>query len=1202
MDSKAGKWRFYIDVGGTFTDVIARSPDGRTHRCKLLTTGSAPLDAIRRILGKRPYEAIGPIEIRLGTTIGTNALLERKGVPVALVTTAGFADLAHIGNQDRPELFELNIRKPSVLFHEVIEAEERIDAQGRILRPLNLAALEHELRAVRDRGIHSLAVCLLNSYRNGTHEQQISQLAADIGFSHVSVSSTLVPIIKLVSRTDTTTLDAYLTPLLHEYIQRLSAELPQAELRLMTSAGGLVQPEAFVGKDSILSGPAGGIVGFSSVAQQAGFKRAIGFDMGGTSTDVARFDGTHEYQFETVKAGVRIVAPMLAIETVAAGGGSICCFDGSKLTVGPESAGASPGPACYGRGGPLAVTDLNVFLGRIPSDRFPFPLDTSAIDRRLREVAAQVQSATGRTMTHREIAEGFLDIANHNMAAPIKKISIARGYDIRDYCLAAFGGAGAQHACSIAQLLGMRTILIHPDAGVLSALGMGRAEVKKFREMTVLQKVTPSTLAQLEKQLEQLERELLTELQDESIPDHGILPAVRLLDMRYTGQHSTLTITAQGSMAPQTLRAAFEQLHTQRFGYTHPERDLEIVIARTRRSGLLNAEEAIVPNEAPPLTLTPTRHTPVVFQGHEHATPMFLRNELHPGHTFAGPCIVIEPTSTVVVDPGWQLDVTATGNLLLTRIAETGQHPAQLSEEADPVQLEIFNNHFANIAEQMGEVLRRTALSTNVKERLDFSCAVFSAEGDLVANAPHIPVHLGAMSETLKALLHDATLHQGDVIVTNDPYLGGSHLPDITVITPVFNNEDQLIFFTASRAHHAEIGGIRPGSMPPDSKTLAEEGVVIRHFKVVEQGRSNDQALRHLLTRGPYPSRSPEENIADIHAQIAANRNGVNNLLAMIERCSLPVVTAYMHHIRKAAERKARHAIQALPDGEYSREDQLDDGSVVHVTISIRESEMSLDFTGSAPVQPGNLNATTAVVHSAVMYCLRCLIADRIPLNAGVLAPVSIHIPPGLLNPPFHPDPARCAAVVGGNVETSQRIVDIIFGALNVCAASQGTMNNLVFGNARFGYYETICGGAGAGPGFHGADAVHTHMTNTRLTDPEVLETLYPVRLIRFTIRKNSGGNGKFCGGNGVVRELEFLEPLDVSLLTSRRTTAPFGLQGGQPGAPGINQLRRAGQNQWTPLNWRQHLTVNPGDRLRIQTPGGGGYSFSNGRGTTIAL
>jgi len=1196
--------RFSPDAGTFSLDPPLPTVPAPGSLYQLASGEPAPITGIRWLLGKRLDEEIGPVTVKLGTTRGTNALLERQGVPVAFVTTRGLGDVLRIAEQNRPRLFDLHIRKPADLYREVIEVDERLDAAGNVLVPLDPETLQEPFRRLRERGIDALAVCLLHSYRSSVHEEIVERVAREIGFSQISLSSRLSPLQKIVARGDTTVVDAYLTPIVREYVASIRARLPAATLKLMTSTGGLVDADSFVGKDSVLSGPAGGVVGQAMVAQRAGFEKSIGFDMGGTSTDVSRFDGEYERRFEMEvndpesDAGVRILAPMLAIETVAAGGGSICWFDGQKPVVGPRSAGADPGPACYGRGGPLAVTDVNLFLGKIPSQDFALPLDYDAVVSRLDALIEDIAAGTDQRYSREQLAAGFTAIANANMAAAIRKISLARGYDVREYVLVSFGGAGAQHACAIARELGMRRVLLHPYAGVLSAFGIGMADVKKLAARDVGQTYSPPTLATIEGAFAEMERGLRAAVQAEGIADDST-GTTRFLDLCYTGQSSTITVPLpdDGDYATE-----FARRHRQLYGFVFSRRPIEIRAARVEVTGKMPKPpvelRAVVPRRP-----QPSHRTRAYLGGAWRDAGVFRRADLRPGDAIEGPAIVVEAISTIVIEPGWSAEVSERDDVVLTDQASGSGQSVFVDTEADPITLELFNNRFTAVAEQMGVTLQRTSLSTNVKERLDFSCAIFTADGDLVVNAPHIPVHLGAMSDCVKQLIEAVPdLRPGDVLVTNDPYRGGSHLPDVTVVTPLFEEDgSRLLFFTASRAHHAEIGGIVPGSMPPFSRTLAEEGVVIRHFRLVQGERSSEAALRELLSAGPYPSRAVEENIADINAQVAANQTGVQQLLALVARAGLEVVTAYMGHMQRLAEAKMRAALAALPEGAHRFTDHLDDGSAITVTVTVRHTAgggaATVDFTGTGPVIDGNLNANVAIVKSAVLYCFRCLIDAalgeqvEIPLNAGVLAPVEIIVPPGcLLNPPARDDPGRCAAVGGGNVETSQRIVDVIFGALGTVAASQGTMNNFTFGNQRFGYYETIGGGAGAGPAFDGADAVHTHMTNTRLTDPEVLEARYPVRLRRFAVRRRSGGTGRHRGGDGIVRELEFLEPLELSLLTGRRTSAPYGLAGGQPGAPGRNRLLRAGHTSWQDLGWAAHVRVEPGDVVCIETPGGGGY------------
>jgi len=1261
------RWEFWIDVGGTFTDVVARQPDGTLVRHKLLSSGvvkgragagssrdtivdmarsgdpegfwegatlrllddggqiaaqvtvdrfdpqpgtfllaerlalepgpgqpyelvaglPAPVLAIRYLLRLSRHAPLPSVIVRLGTTRGTNALITRRGARTALVTTRGFADILHIGYQNRPRLFDLAIHKHQPLFERAVEVGERVATDGTVLMPVDRQQVKRALAPLREAGIESLAICLLHAYAHPGHEQQVAEVARELGFEEISVSSQVAPLVKIVSRGDTTVVDAYLNPVLRSYVQTLRAELPGVDLRLMTSAGGLVAAEKFIGKDSILSGPAGGVVGCARVGQAAGLQRLIGFDMGGTSTDVSRYDGRFELEYETEKAGVRIVAPMMSVETVAAGGGSICHFDGIKLVVGPDSAGADPGPACYGRGGPITVTDLNFWLGKIPPERFPFPLDRSAVELGIARLVREIELATGRHYEPIELCEGFLQIANANMVQAIRSISIAKGVDPADYALVSFGGAAPQHACAVARELGIRTVLDHPDAGVLSAFGIGLADVSRHAVQGVYQPLEVLDEVQLASLFDPLVGQARDEVAAEGISSDRI-EIRRSLDLRYRGLDSFLTIAEPMEGTRGAYARAYAAAHQRLYGYVQAGRPLELVAARVEAIGK-TAQPPRSTERPEPYLPEPSETRTTWFAGRAYAAPMFDRERLRPGARLAGPAIVCGSVATTVIDPGWRADVLAEGELLLTDLG-TVSH-VLVGTESDPVQLEIFNNQFAGIAEQMGITLRQTSSSVNVKERLDFSCALFTPQGDLVVNAPHIPVHLGAMGETVRHVLADNPHPQpGDVYVTNDPYRGGSHLPDITVVTPVHDVAGQLIFLTASRAHHAEIGGIRPGSMPPFSRNLAEEGVLIRNFKLVDAGRPRWDELRELLVSGPYPTRYVQDNLADLEAQVAANQQGARDLLNLVERYSLPVVAAYMRHIQTAAEQKVRRGLARLQPGTRRFVDYLDEGTPICLTLTLERERARFDFCGTGPVSAGNLNANRAIVTAAVMYCLRLLIDEDIPLNQGVLAPVELVIPEGLLNPPERATPEQSAAVAGGNVETSQRVVDVVLGALGLAAASQGTMNNLLFGDKTFGYYETICGGSGATEKLPGADAVHTHMTNTRLTDPEVLEQRYPVRLRSFSIRRGSGGTGAQRGGDGVVREIEFLKPLEVSILSQRRGPyAPYGALGGAPGACGVNSLRRA-DGSLEPLAGCVEFTAQAGDVLTIETPGGGGF------------
>ena len=1157
----------------------------------------APITGIRRMLGLRLDEAIPPLEVRLGTTRGTNALLTRTGKRTALVTTRGHGDVLRIGTQARPRLFDLAIRKPEPLFERVVEIDERVTADGQVLEKPDAARVAAAMRELAEDGIEAAAICLLHGFAHPAHERLVGALAREAGIGEVSLSSEVAPLEKIVWRGDTTVLDAYLNPVLREYVAALRASLRGSSLHFMTSAGGLCEAAQFSGKDSILSGPAGGAAGVAFVARAAGAPRAIGFDMGGTSTDVSRWAGGFERELETEKAGVRVVAPMIAIETVAAGGGSICGFDGDKLTVGPASAGASPGPACYGAGGPLTLTDVNVVLGRVPAHRFPFPLDRAAAVARLDALCEAIARApTGRRMGPLELAHGFLRVANAGMVRAIRSVSVQKGHDPRGFSLVAFGGAGAQHACALARELGVREVLCHPLAGFLSAWGIGLADVRRLGVKSVLAPFSDAEVAGLEPAFAELEAALAAEVVQAGVPRARVLPGERSLDLRYEGQDAAIAVPLPHG---ETWRAAFERMHERLYGYHHAGRGLEIVALRLEVSGRARDEPGAAPAPAAEHRAVPAEEVTAWFDGAPRRVPVFLREHLAPGDALEGPAIVCEAGSTIVVEAGWRARVDGAGTVLLTDAGLAGAAAAGVAAAAargavavDPVDLEIHGAALAAVAEQMGVTLRRTASSTNVKERLDYSSAIFTAEGDLVVNAQHIPVHLGAMGETVRRLVADGPPPcPGDVFVTNDPYRGGSHLPDVTVITPVFHGE-RLVAFAASRAHHAEIGGAVPGSMPPRSTCLAEEGVLLRSAKLVDRGASREAEIAALLRAGPYPSRRVADNLADLAAQAAANRAGAAGLVELADRIGLDVLLAYMRHLQDEAASKMRRALAALPDGRFPFVDHLDDGTPIAVTVTIRGDSATVDFTGTGPVVPGNLNANRAIVTAAVLYAFRCLLPDDLPLNAGVLAPIGIVVPPGsLLDPPDVGDPSRAAAVVGGNVETSQRIVDALLGALGAAAASQGTMNNLSFGDGTFGYYETICGGAGATPTAEGADAVHTHMTNTRLTDPEVLERRYPVRVRRFAIRRGSGGAGLHRGGDGVVRELEATAPLQVSILSERRGPyPPYGLAGGAAGALGQNRVIRAGSDTPEELPAKAELSVGPGDRIVIETPGGGGY------------
>jgi len=1207
-------WSFWIDRGGTFTDVVARDPAGELRVEKLLSVDpehydQAELEAIRRLVPAGDPEGAAIAGLRMGTTVATNALLERHGTPVCLVTTAGFEDLLEIGTQARPEIFALEIRKAEPLVTEVIGLPERVLVSGEVRRAPDLDRLRARLEATRARGIDAVAVSLLNAYAHPEHERRVGALARELGFAHVGLSHELAGEIGLTGRGDTATADAYLTPILRAYVGRLKEELPPGtSIRFMQSNGGLADAERFSGKDAVFSGPAGGVVACARVARQTGRSKVIGFDMGGTSTDVCRVDAAEGFErvYERVVAGVRLKAPTLNVITIAAGGGSLLDFDGRRLTVGPESAGADPGPVCYRRaGGRLAVTDANAALGRVQPEFFPAcfgpdarqRLDVAAARERLAGLAAEVERASGKAMSPEELAAGCVRIANESMAAAIREISVARGYDVTDYALVCFGGAGAQHACAIAESLGIETVLLHPLGGVLSAFGMGLADVLHTDVAAVLEPLAdhpPARLAEGFAPLEAAGRE--------AVAAQGIAPerirTVRSVDLRYRGVDQSLNVPVPDDDPDgSALAGAFAAQHRRLYGFDRPDHPIELVNRRLETIGATDHPEP-PRGEVQPRPVDPARRATEVEVRFERvgpdgvrrleptATPVHRRDDLAPGDRLEGPALVVEAVSTVVVDPGWRATVDAGGVLVLERSAERRRE--RLTTARDPVLLEIFGNLYMSIAEQMGATLRRVSLSVNIKERLDFSCAIFDGAGGLVANAPHIPVHLGAMGESVRAVLasREGDLRPGDVYLTNDPYQGGSHLPDVTVITPVWAGaagDGPPLFFVASRGHHADVGGVIPGSMPPFSRRIEEEGVRLHDLLLVRDGALRRDEVEAALSAGPYPVRGVPERIADLEAQVAANAQGARLLEEMVAAHGLDVVRAYMQHVQDDAAAAMRDAIAELPDGRAEWFDFLDDGARIAVAIEVTGDRARVDFTGTDGRLPGNLNAPRAVARAAVLYAFRTLIARPVPLNSGCFEPLEIVIPPGSLLAPEPPD-----AVVGGNVETSQRIVDVLYGALGKLAAAQGTMNNLTFGTDRFGYYETICGGAGAGLGFDGASAVHTHMTNTRITDPEVLERRFPVLVERFGVRRGSGGRGVYRGGDGVVRALEFLEPMSAAVLSERRALGPFGLHGAPGGRPGRNRLRRGPVLRDLPGKVR--LDVAAGDVLVVETPGGGGY------------
>ncbi|WP_420559291.1 hydantoinase B/oxoprolinase family protein [Tepidicaulis sp.] len=1195
----SSRWDFWIDRGGTFTDIVARRPDGTLTTHKLLSENpgqyeDAALQGIRDLLGLEkeapiPSECIGAV--KMGTTVATNALLERRGEPVLFLSNKGFADALAIGTQARPHLFKLKIEKPEMLYAKVAEVPGRMSAEGEELEAFDEAETRRVLQEAYDEGLRALAICFMHAYRYSDHEKRAAELARDIGFTQVSASHAVSPLMKFVPRGDTSVVDAYLSPILRRYVDRVAGaigEKDDADCRLMfmQSSGGLTDAHFFQGKDAILSGPAGGVIGAVETSAMAGFDKIIGFDMGGTSTDVCHYDGALERSFDTEVAGSRLRAPMMQIHTVAAGGGSLLTFDGARLRVGPASAGADPGPACYRKGGPLAVTDANVMTGKLLPEFFPSvfgpnadePIDRQAAAEKFRALAKEM----GSGMKPEELADGFLAIAVENMAQAIKKISVQRGYDISDYALTCFGGAGGQHACLVADALGMSKIFFHPFSGILSAYGMGLADLSASREQAVERPLARESEAKLDALQAELEAAARAEIKAQGIAGGRNTAACRL-HLRYEGTDTALLIPRAGLAET---KARFEEAHRQRFGFLTPDKAIIVealsVECAGRDSQVEEKLEADTPRHGP---LHPAAETEFFSGGAWHGAKVFRRAQMRPGDDVEGPAILIEDHQTIIIEPGWKGTVTKHNHIVLSRTAALPKRRA-IGTKADPVMLEIFNNRFMSVAEQMGFTLEKTAHSVNIKERLDFSCAIFDKTGALVANAPHVPVHLGSMGASVETVIaQNPDMAPGDVFVLNAPYNGGTHLPDVTVIAPVYDEAGkEKLFYVAARGHQADIGGITPGSMPAHSKSVEEEGILIDNFKLVEKGTFREEAIRELLSSGPYPARSPDQNIADLRAQIAACEKGAQELRKLAAQFGLETVNAYMAHVQDNAEESVRRVITRLKDGSFEQE--MDDSARIKVAVRVDEKarSASIDFTGTSPMQPTNLNAPSAVARAAVLYVFRCLVDDEIPLNEGCLKPLELIIPEGSLLSPTYP-----AAVVGGNVETSQAVTDALFGALGTMAAAQGTMNNLTFGNARYQYYETICGGAGAGPDFPGADAVHTHMTNSRLTDPEILEWRFPVILDGFSIRQGSGGEGAQRGGNGIERIIRFREPMDVAILATHRRIPPFGMAGGAPGALGENALRRAGGKE-EPLAGAVQVSLQKDEAIIIRTPGGGGY------------
>ncbi|MDA1323687.1 MAG: hydantoinase B/oxoprolinase family protein [Proteobacteria bacterium] len=1194
-----GEWQFWVDRGGTFTDLVAQKPDGTLITHKLLSENperykDAAIQGIRDLLGLEdgapiPFDSIDTV--KMGTTVATNALLERKGERTVLCITKGFGDALRIGYQNRPHLFVRHIVLPELLYERVVEVDERTSADGHVLIPLDLESTRRDLEKAYADGIRSAAVVFVHGYRHHDHEKAVAELARKIGFDQVSVSHEVSPLMKLVGRGDTTVVDAYVSPILRRYVNLVRGELGDARLMFMQSNGGLTDARYFRGKDSILSGPAGGIVGAVQTSAMAGYDKIISFDMGGTSTDVAHYDGEYERAFETLVAGVRMRAPMMRIHTVAAGGGSILHFDGSRYRVGPDSAGANPGPACYRRGGPLCVTDANVMVGKIQADLFPKvfgpnadeALDEDVVREKFTALAAEIEKATGDKRTPVEVAEGFLMIAVENMAKAIKQISIQRGYDVTEYTLNCFGGAGGQHACLVADSLGISRVFVHPFAGVLSAYGMGLADLRIMRERAVEIVLDDTMIGDVNKILDEMEADGRAEMEKQG-GDPARTYVQRKALLRYEGTDSPLIVdfTDKAGMVKE-----FEEAHHLQYGFIAPEKShiVEAVTAEVISPSAEVMEPEVAGGSDGDVPVLGTAET--YMASARHQTNLYDRDTMKPGSRVDGPAVIMDSNATTVIEPGWAAEINKFDQMIINRVVpRPGQ--SSVGTDVDPVMLEVFNNLFMSIAEQMGVVLQNTSYSVNIKERLDFSCAIFAADSSLVANAPHIPVHLGSMSESVKTIAEQraGTIVPGDVFMLNTPYNGGTHLPDVTVITPVFDTAGKdILFYVAARGHHADIGGITPGSVPPTSTHIDEEGVLIDNFQLVSGGRLLEKETEELFTTAPYPTRNFHHNLADLKAHIAGNEKGVQELRKMVDHFGLDVVHAYMKHVQDNAEECVRRVLSVITDGSYEYE--MDSGAMICVDIKIdqKKREATIDFTGTSPQQNSNFNAPSSVCMAAVLYVFRLMVDDEIPLNAGCLKPLNVIIPKGCMLAPEYP-----AAVVAGNVETSQAVTNALIGALGIMAAGQGTMNNFTFGNeAGYQNYETICGGAGAGPDFEGTDAIHTHMTNTRATDPEILEWRFPVVVESFSIRHGSGGKGKHTGGNGIIRRVRFEEEMTAAIVSSHRRVPPFGVAGGEPGKCGHNYVERA-DGTITELTGTDMAQMNPGDVFVIETPGGGGY------------
>ncbi len=1147
---------------------------------ELVSPEEAPLLAARLVTGTPAGAPLPPLALRLATTRGTNALLERQGADVAFFVTRGFGDALRIGTQQRGDLFALAVRKPEPLYGHVVEVRERIAADGSLIESLALDELRPEVERLRDQGIRVAAIALLNAYRDPRHEQALRGFLVEHRFGHVSVSSELAARIQILPRAETAVVDAYLSPIIRDYLGRVGHGLPRGTLHAMTSAGGLQRAVSFAAKDSLFSGPAGGVVGAAAAARRSGFTRVLAFDMGGTSTDVARVDGDYEYQFQHTVGDAHLFAPALAIESVAAGGGSVCGVESGGLHVGPRSAGADPGPACYSAGGPLTITDVNLLLGRLDPARFTIPIDAVHARAALDRVRERLRDETGESVDPEVLLEGFLEIANERMARAIRAVSLRRGYDPAGYTLVAFGGAGGQNACAVAERLGVRTVLVPARASLLSAQGLAEAVLERFEERQVLERLS-DVEAEVPGWLADLAERAVAAVAAEGISRSEVTVRRRIVHLRFVGQDATLSVEPREETS---LQALFEDRYQEVFGHRPEGRPIELesirVVASSRLREPSGADDLPESSEAETEGRRRAR-----FAGEWREAPIYDRDRVPPGASLTGPALVFEEHSAIVVEAGWDA-VVDTQRAIIMRRRDDAEAIARVASSSQAVELELFTNRFGALVEEMGEQLRRTAVSTNVKERLDFSCALLDPEGQLVVNAPHIPVHLGSLGLCVRRLREAVEMRPGDVIATNHPDFGGSHLPDVTVVTPAWSDSGELLGHLASRAHHAEIGGLRPGSMPPSATRLVEEGVILPPTHLVREGEARWDEIRRRLSEAPYPSRSPEDNVADLRAAVAANHRGAGALRALSAEHGKEKVLGMMDALGDRAERCVTAALRRLPPGSREAEEHLDDGTPLRVRIDLGGDHARFDFAGTGGVHPGNLNATPAIVRSVVLYVLRLLVDEPLPLNEGLLRPVSLSIPEGLLNPPFPEDPALAPAIVGGNVETSQRLVDTLLKALGLAACSQGTMNNVSFGTADFGYYETVCGGCGAGPAFPGASAVHSHMTNTRITDPEVLEQRHPVRVERFAIRRGSGGEGRFRGGDGVVREIRFLRTMSLSILSQHRREGPYGLEGGAPGLPGRQRLVRA-DGRVEELGAIDGREVGPGDRLVLETPGG---------------